>query len=637
MIQLSPGPAPFLKRTPLNTRITGRLDRGDYVIEKIIFESRPDYLVSANLYIPKNLSFPRPAVLNVIGHSPNGKAAEIVQMRSISQAKKGFVALTIDCMGQGERQIDDPSTWTRSPGYTHQIIGTQAFISGTNVFNLMVWDAIRAIDYLVSRPEVDADNISITGCSGGGMMTTYILPFETRLKVAVPACNPNTWSYRAHAGLSADHEQIFFGCFESAIDPRGDPLFTLVPKPLLIDATTDDNLNPARGVWDLSTWLFKSYSAHGVPEKFSTTMVEAGHGYNKEQREIAYSWMLRWTGGDPSDFWEEDIAIEKEEDLWVARDGNVYNESGSRKPQELVLDYLTKHKAKWGSVNTQKALNVHKTDMAKLIKSELHTNLDNIMVEGNLEEYRQVGDIKVRSFVLKPELGIILPGIMLEPVTKSSNQDVILYISQNGKSDILKDQDIVNKIMSGGYRICAVDIRGIGETSPDMAGTFWDFLSGKPIFGQRVRDVLATIKWLKESEIKAQNIKLWGKGMGALYGAFAGGLSDDISGFVLEEPLISFESVVQEKVPLYRNEIMLPDILERFDMTQVYQALSPRPVALLNPLLGDKTIAGKSDIEIIDKIVSITYKGIKRQKDWSMQNVRGDEREKIILSVCTDK
>lgn len=485
---------PFPERTPLNAHITGRLDRGDYIVEKVLFESRPNFLVSANLYLPKNLSFPRPAVLNVIGHEAEGKAADKTQRLSVAQVRNGFVVLTIDCLGQGERQISDYASWSSAPGNAHQIIGTQAFICGTNVFNIMVWDAIRAIDYLISRPEVNAEKICITGHSGGGMMSTYILPFEDRIAVSVPTCNPNTWCYRVHNNLATDHEQVFFGAFASAIDPRGDPLFSQVPKPLLINATTNDPLNPPRGVWDLSNWLFKSYSAHGVPEKFNTSMVKAAHDYNQEQREVTNSWMLRWTGGDASDFWEEDIAIEKDEDLWAANNGSVYNESGSRGPQELVLDYLAKHKATWGSVKSQTALNEHKTGMAKLIKAELHTNLDNITVEGNLEEYRQVGGITIRSFILKPERGIILPGILMEPTTKSSNQDVILYISQNGKADMLKDLDIVKDILREGYRMCAIDLRGIGETAPDMAGMLWDFLAGKPIFGQRVRDVLATIK-----------------------------------------------------------------------------------------------------------------------------------------------
>ena len=85
------------------------------------------------------------------------------------------------------------------------------------------------------------------------MMTTYILPLEPRIQVAVPACNPCTWSHRVHAGLATDQEQVFFGAFKSGIDPRGDPLFCQIPKPLLISATTDDNLNPPSGVWELRT------------------------------------------------------------------------------------------------------------------------------------------------------------------------------------------------------------------------------------------------------------------------------------------------------------------------------------------------------------------------------------------------
>jgi len=195
------GPLP--ERTSMNGRITGRLDRGEYVIENIIFESRPGFPVSANLYVPKNFPFPRPAVLNVTGHANEGKATEKTQRLCISQAKKGFVSLAIDGLGQGERKI-----YNVPVGISHQIIGTQAFISGTHLFNFMVWDAIRAIDYLVSREEVDAHKIGITGSSGGGMMSTYILPFEDRINISVPVCNPNTWSYRVHADLATDHAAV---------------------------------------------------------------------------------------------------------------------------------------------------------------------------------------------------------------------------------------------------------------------------------------------------------------------------------------------------------------------------------------------------------------------------------------------
>ncbi len=624
----------FPERAPLNARVTGRIDRGDYTIEKVLFESRPNYYVSGCLYLPKNRSTRCPAQLNVIGHAADGKANERYQRMSIAQVKNGFVVLTIDQLGQGERQVKEYELLGSAPGNAHRIIGIKSFISGTHVFNIMVWDAIRAIDYLISRPEVDENKICMTGSSGGGMMTTYILPLDNRIAVAVPTCNPNTWSYRVRANLATDHEQVFFGAFESNIDPRGDFLFTQVPKPLLLNATTDDNLNPPRGVWDLSNWLFKLYSLHGVPEKFTTSMVKAAHDYNQEQREFTHSWMLRWTGKNSANLWEGDATLEKEEDLFAASNGSVFNETGSINDNDLVIEYLNKNKAEWGDVKTAEDARELKKEVNAQITNVLNTNFDNIVAEGYFKDTQTIEKITIKKFLLEPEQGIILPGFILKPET-TSNNDVILYLNENGKNKILKDLDVVKKIVNKGYSICAVDLRGIGETSPDMAGKFWDFLAGKPIFGQRVKDVLTTIQWLKESEVKAQRIKIWGTGMCALYGAFAGVLNDDVSGFVLEEPLISFESIVRVDIPGYNHEVLLPGVLEKFDMPQVYQSLCPRPVLILNPYSGSKMMASEDEINKTATPVSNTYRGLNSFKLWSMRKADEDERKEVIIKGLT--
>jgi dienelactone hydrolase len=519
----------------------------------------------------------------------------------------------------------------------------------------MAWDVIRAIDYLETRPEVDRENICITGCSGGGMMSTYILPFEDRIKVAVPACNPNTWAPRYYGGWGTDSEQCFFGAFRSAIDPRGDPLFAHVPKPLMINATTDDG-NPARGVWELSTWLYKSYAAHGAPDRFTTTMVKAPHGYNLEQREFAYAWMMRWTGIDHADFWEGDLPVEKDRDLWATGSGNVYDEPGSRKPRDLVLDHLRENGAAWGPVTTEEALVTHKSRMVQLIKNVLHTELDHIRCQGKLLESRHAGGILIRPFILEPEPGIVLPGVLLGSELINTDKGIILYVNvrstiedsaygdewvthrtgERGKTALLKDIQTVKELLRAGYTICAVDLRGTGETGPINEEAHWDFHTGYPMFGQRLRDVMATLKWLRESEIQAKDIKIWGVGMGGLYGVFAGVLDESISGFVLDEPLISFESLVNVTIPRYGTEIILPGILENFDMPQLYQALSPRPVTLINPCLGDKSSAGKSDIELIDKLVSATYRGTGRRKDWSIERATGENMNKLISDALTN-
>ncbi|EPR68289.1 hypothetical protein ADICYQ_2759 [Cyclobacterium qasimii M12-11B] len=612
----------FPEKTPLNARVTGRIEHEEYSIENILFESRPNLYVSANLYLPRNFSGPRPAQLNVIGHAQNGKANERYQRMSIAQAKNGFVVLTIDQIGQGERGLLA----------SHKILGTKAFLSGTHLFNFMAWDVIRAIDYLESRPEVDPTKIGMTGSSGGGMTTTYILPLDDRIAVAIPTCNPNTWSHRTLANLATDHEQVFFGAFGQLIDPRGDPLFCQVPHALMLNATSDDSLNPPEGVWELDTWLSKSYAAHGVPEKFKTSMVRAGHDYNQEQREATYSWILKWTGGDPSTFWEEETPLMKEEELWATQNGSVYNEPGSVSELDLIKAHLAQNKANWKNIQSKQTLEALQMQLPELIEQVLNTSLKDIKGKATLEAPIKRKGMTLRKFTMEPEAGIIVPGVTMGADEGLVGKEVILYVHEEGKSNLLEDLDLVEALLAKGYLLCGIDLRGIGETGPDNANKFWDFLLGKPIFGQRIRDVLAVTDWLKSSEINAQKIHYWGTGMGALYGVFAGTMDENIASFLLEDPLISFESIVEVDIPEYQHEIILPGILTYFDLPQIYQALSPRKLRVLNPLLGDKSAAGDLDIKSMDRSVRPAFKVHKNDKSWTMGNYNPEERKKYILS-----
>ena len=622
----------FPERTPLNARVTGRIERQGYVLEKILFESRPGFLVSANLYLPKGAGERCPAVLNVIGHSPAGKATDKVQRRSIAQAQKGFVALTIDAIGQGERQIREYATYGKPPGNAHQILGRQAFLVGTHVFNFMAWDVIRAVDYLVSRPEVDPVRIACTGCSGGGMMTTYILPFEPRITVAIPACNPTTWSHRVHANLATDHEQVFPSAFAAGIDPRGDPLFCHVPKPLLINATSNDNLNPTAGVWELNGWLEKAYASHHEPERFKTTMVEAPHGYNLEQREIAYAWMLKWLGGDEDDFREGDFPIEAESDTWCTSEGNIYVGQDSRQPHELILDYLHDHRPSWPHVNTQQKLVQHRTRLKSLIGPVLGLPDRTPLPEVTERARKSSGKLRLTPIVITPEEGIVLPGLWIESGDEPGQGPVILYVHDRGKANLADEPLVERLVLSEGFRILAVDLRGMGETAPGLEGKFWDFLAGRPIFAQRVADIRSVLRWL--SETQAGSVQIWAQGVSATCASIAAAMDENVSGLVLEEPLLSFENVVTVDVPTYRNDILVPGILERFDLPQVYQAGFPRRVTLINPLRGDQRPASGGEITAAYQHVSKTYEALGQPAGWRVfAQIDERERSKRIISA----
>ena len=160
------GPEPA--RTDLNPRVTGVVERDAYTIEKIIFESRPDFPVTANLYIPKNVEFPRPGVVGTCGHTSNGKAG--YQEFSQGLARLGYVCLTYDPIGQGERLQyvnDELKSWVGVGVREHLYAGNQQFLAGEFLGMWRAWDGIRALDYLLTREEVDPRHVGVTGNSGG--------------------------------------------------------------------------------------------------------------------------------------------------------------------------------------------------------------------------------------------------------------------------------------------------------------------------------------------------------------------------------------------------------------------------------------------------------------------------------------
>src|SRR5262249_55043837 len=174
-IQLCFGPFP--EKTPLNPRVTGKVEREAYTIEKVIFESRPQFLVTANLYVPRGVKFPRPGVVGSCGHSTNGKADPAYQSFAQALARLGYVVLIFDPIGQGERlQYVHLQDQTRPrPGVgEHLQAGNQQFLVGEFFGSWRAWDGVRALDYLLGRPEVDPNQVGITGNSGGGTMTTWL-------------------------------------------------------------------------------------------------------------------------------------------------------------------------------------------------------------------------------------------------------------------------------------------------------------------------------------------------------------------------------------------------------------------------------------------------------------------------------
>jgi dienelactone hydrolase len=308
-------------RGPLNPRVTRSTSRDGFTIDHVLFESLPDYYVTANLYLPRSPGR-HPAVIMSMGHWDSGKAAG--QLLSSHLARKGFVVLAYDPSGQGERQQAFDPRLGRSliggPTEQHFSNGAAAILMGHSVARYFVHDGMRGIDYLVSRPEVDPERIGATGCSGGGTQTTYLAALDPRVKVAAVACYMN--SFRTlFAGSIGDSEQSVPGFLAAGLD-QTDYVQLFAPKPWLIASTEEDFFTPpgARQVFEeAQRW----YKMHDAIDRVKWVVGPGGHGTPLVVREAIYEWMIRWLAGGAVEPREESIALLPDHALLVTETGQV--------------------------------------------------------------------------------------------------------------------------------------------------------------------------------------------------------------------------------------------------------------------------------------------------------------------------
>ncbi len=288
---------PFPEKTPLHATVTGTVDHEEFTVEKLHFQSRPHLYVTANLYIPKGLDKPAPTILYVCGHGPTKKDGISYGNKVSYQhhgawfARNGYVCLTIDTVHLGEIEGIHHGTyrynmwWWNCRGYTSAAVEA--------------WNCVRALDYIETRPEVDADRIGVTGRSGGGAYSWWIASVDERIKVAVPV-----------AGITDLQNHVVDGCVEGHCDCmylcntyRWDyPMVAamVAPRPLLISNTDKDTIFPLDGVVRLHKKVRDIYKLYGAEKNLGLQITEGPHKDTQELRVHAFVWFNRFLKGDDS-------------------------------------------------------------------------------------------------------------------------------------------------------------------------------------------------------------------------------------------------------------------------------------------------------------------------------------------------
>lgn len=288
----------FPERTPLSPRVTGRIGRDGYAIEKVLFESRPGFHVTAHLFLPDPAKFPgrRPGVVVPCGHATNGKAANAYQRGCVKAAQKGLVALVCDPVDQGERRQsrNDAEIWSCA---AHNNIGVRAELLGGSAATFRIWDGIRALDYLESRPEVDAARLGVMGHSGGGTVTSWLMCLDDRVKCAAPSGYLSTQRAVCRACGPQDAEQFAFGSLAFGFNHLAH-IVLRAPSPVL-HCSSHGDFFPFTGVLDTADAARQVYALLGASDAYRLSDTIGPHAWHESTSSYAVDWMAHWLQGAP--------------------------------------------------------------------------------------------------------------------------------------------------------------------------------------------------------------------------------------------------------------------------------------------------------------------------------------------------
>ena len=330
----------FPERTPLNPQVTGTIKRDGYIVEKVIFESRPKHYVTAALFLPQPGRFtePYPGVLVPCGHSRNGKASGAYQRGCALLALNGMAALIFDPIDQGERgqmlnEKQLPVIWGTQ---AHTMLGVGSILLGRNTATYRVWDGMRSIDYLAGRKDIDGSKIGATGCSGGGTLTSYLMALDDRVACAAPSCYLTSFRRLIDPIGPQDAEQNVHAQIAFGMD-HADSLMMRAPKPTLILASTHDFFD-IQGTWDTFRQAKRFYTRLGFAERVDLVETDAKHGYPRLQREAMLRWMRRWLAGIDEPTLESEIETLPADKLRCSPRGQVLLIEGARSVVDLNVE-----------------------------------------------------------------------------------------------------------------------------------------------------------------------------------------------------------------------------------------------------------------------------------------------------------
>ncbi len=573
---------PFPEKSPLNARVLGTVQKVGYTIEKVVFESRPGLYVTGCLFLPSQRGEKLPAILNVIGHTDIAFRAPSYQQLILNLVRKGFIVFAVDPIGQGERlQYYDPELRRSLVGGStaeHSYFGKQCFLSGSSAARYFAWDGIRAIDYLVSRPEVDPERIGLTGISGGGTQTSYIGALDDRVAAAAPTCYIAGFRRLLESIGPQDAEQNLNEGLLRGID-HADYLEVRAPRPTMVVSTTRDffSIQGARETYEEAKVAFRML---GKEENLSMVEDDFVHGYTKKTREAIYRFFQQFlrNPGNPED---EELEALPAVDLTVTKTGQVSDSLGGE--SVFSINRVETKRIVARIEESRRNLPTHlervKNDARRITGFHSPEAPQRVVFRGR--EVRP--GYAVEKYALGGNEGVPLPVLLLLPET-GSNHRALIYLHPQGKSAAADPGGEMEQLLRKGYAVLAPDLAGVGELGQvNDATAFLGVLTGRSIVGLRAEDVVRCVRYLQSRrDINGSDIGAVARGGLAVPLLHAAAFEEAIKKIALIEPLVSWESVAMNRYYSMDAGALIANVLTAYDLPDLAAALAPRRLALID-------------------------------------------------------
>ncbi|WP_316810125.1 alpha/beta hydrolase family protein [Pedobacter heparinus] len=584
---------PWPEKTPLNAKVVEILERNNYTIEKVTFESRPDFVVTANLYLPKNKSVPLPGIIGTVGHGRTSKAYGDEQSFAQGLVSKGYVVLLFDPIAQGERiqAVSEDLKPRHGIGTSEHIYaGNQLFLTGESISSWFAWDAIRALDYLLTREEVDPSHIGVTGNSGGGMQTAFLCAIEPRFTMAAPCCWVTTFRRNLENEEPADTEQCLPGVLAAGLD-QSDFIACMAPKPVILLSQEKDFFD-TRGTAEAYERLKKLYRLLGKEENIQLFTDSGYHAYSKANRQAMYAFFNKATGATTGDT-EPEIVLEKPETLWCTAKGQL--DIGKATLLSISSKLSAAQKAGRGNPGGE-GLKKAVITALKLPDADGLADYRILRPFGQRRKSKHCATYTVETVPGIFSIVYCLSATELFSRVPRKLKRALLYISHRSADAELQEEPFLDELIrqEPDSVVFTCDVRGIGESTPNTCSIGFQDPYGSdyfyaihsimlhdPYLGQRTYDVLKVVNWLKFNGY--DEIHIAGKGWGALPATFAALLSDHIVQVSLKNALTSYSDIAVAEDYNWPLATLLPGVLKTFDLPDCYRELISKKISQVEP------------------------------------------------------